>query len=136
MSDTFDFEVHPDRLAIARLAAGSPLPAWAEPADAAAFVTVSQTRNELSIVCAQRQVPQGVRCERDKVMFGIAGVVPMTTIGLLAGLCARLAEAAVPVFVVSTYDTDYLLVSADRFAAARSVLEAAGHRFVGELPAD
>ena len=46
-----------------------------------------------------------------------------------------LADAAVPVFVISTYDTDYLLVSAPRFAAARAALQGQGHRFVGEPPA-
>lgn len=130
MTATFEFEVLPERLAIVRLAPDSAVPPWA----IGEFVTVSRTRGELSIVCAERHVPAVVACERGKVAFGIAGVVPMTTIGVLAALCGALARAAVPVFVISTYDTDYLLVSADRFAAARTALAAAGHRLRGELP--
>lgn len=127
---TFPFAIHPERLAIARLAPDVPVPAWAR----GAFVTVSRTPTELSIVCAQEHVPPAVQQERDKVAFGIAGVVPMTTIGILASLCGALAAAQVPVFAISTFDTDYLLVSADRFAAARAALEADGHTFTGSLP--
>lgn len=131
MNSTFTFAIHAERLAIARQPADAPLPAWAR----GGFVTVSRTKDELSIVCAQQHVPAGVQHERDKVAFGIVGTVPMTTIGILASLCGALAQAKVPVFVISTYDTDWLLVSADRFAAARGALVALGHAFVGEMPA-
>lgn len=125
----FEFRVHDERLAIARLPPAAALPTWAR----GAFVNVARTVDELSIVCAQANVPPGVQHERDKVAFGIVGVVPMTTIGVLASLCGALAAAKVPVFVLSTYDTDWLLVSADRLAPARAALEALGHSFVGAV---
>jgi hypothetical protein len=127
---TFEFAVHGERLAICRLPADAALPPWAQ----GGFVTVSRTAQELSVVCAQRHVPASVQQERDKVAFGIVGVVPMTSVGILAALCRALADAAVPVFVISTYDTDWLLVAADRFAAAQAALAAQGHRFVGAPP--
>ncbi|MDZ4771705.1 MAG: ACT domain-containing protein [Planctomycetota bacterium] len=106
------------------------MPDWAT----GKFVTISRTCDELSIVCAQSAVPSHVRHERDKIALGIEGVIPMTTIGLLAQLCAALAAASVPVFVISTYDTDWLLVSAERFTAAKSALEEQGHQVRGALP--
>lgn len=127
---TFSFVVHQERLAICRLPPTAAVPEWAT----GAFVNIARTATELSIVCPQRHVPAGVQHERDRIAFGIEGVVPMTTIGLLAALCTTLAGAAVPVFVISTYDTDYLLVSAERFPAARRALLAGGHRFSGDLP--
>lgn len=127
---TFDFIVHGERLAIARLQPTAAMPTWAR----GGFVTISRTRDELSIVCDQRHVPADVQQERDRVAFGIVGVVPMTTIGLLASLCATLAAARVPVFVISTFDTDWLLVAAANFATARDALTAAGHRLHGEPP--
>jgi hypothetical protein len=131
MADSFSFVVHPERLAICRLPADAAIPDWAR----GGFVTISRTAAELSIVCAQHHVPASVQQERDKVAFGIAGVVPMTTIGVLASLCGALAKVRVPVFVVSTYDTDYLLVSAANFAAAREALAGLGHRVAGDQPA-
>jgi hypothetical protein len=130
MADSFSFVVHPERLAICRLPADAAVPDWAR----GGFVTVSRTAAELSIVCDQRHVPASVQQERDKVAFGIAGVVPMTTIGVLASLCGALAKVRVPVFVVSTYDTDYLLVSAANFDAARAALAGLGHACRGDLP--
>jgi len=120
---SYVFRVHGERLAIARLERDAPQPDWAR----GAFVHVARTPAELSIVCAQAHVPADVRHERDKVALGIEGVVPMTVVGLLAKLCTALAAARVPVFVISTYDTDWLLVDAARLADARAALEGAGY---------
>jgi hypothetical protein len=119
---SYALRVHGERLAIARLDRDAPVPAWAR----GAFVTVSRTPEELSIVCAQEHVPAGVRHEREKVALGIEGTVPMTVVGLLAKLCGALAAAGVPVFALSTYDTDWLLIDAVRLEAARRALEQAG----------
>jgi hypothetical protein len=119
---TYSFRVHGERLAIARLAPEALVPEWAR----GAFVNIARTPAELSIVCAQQHVPPGVRHEREKVALGIEGTVPMTVVGLLAKLCGALAAAGVPVFVLSTYDTDWLLVDAVRLEAARRALEQAG----------
>lgn len=128
---SFRFRVHGERLAIARLPNTDPLPGWAT----GTFVTISRTCDELSIVCAQGAVPSHVKHERDKIALGIEGVIPMTTLGLLARLCAALTKASVPVFVISTYDTDWILVPAERFEAARAALEGQGHVVSGGLPA-
>lgn len=48
-------------------------------------------------------------------------------IGVVASLVTPLAEAGISVFVVSTFDTDYLLVKADDLARATAALRAAGH---------
>lgn len=129
-SNTHRFRVHGESLAIARLPPDTPLPRWPD----GGFVTISRTCDELSIVCAQRLVPAHVVQQRGMIALGIEGVIPMTTIGLLATLCTALAGARVPVFVISTYDTDWLLVSAGHFAAAKSVLEELGHEVSGALP--
>jgi len=120
----FAFRVHHERLAIARLAPDAPVPPWA----LGDFVTISRTATELSVLCAEVHVPADVLQVRNRVALGIVGVVPMTTIGLLAGLCTALATAGVPVFVISTYDTDYLLVTAERLDDTRRALEGLGHR--------
>lgn len=127
----YRFRVHDERLAIARLDQDAAVPIWAR----GRFVHVARTPAELSIVCAQEHVPPAVQQARDKIALGIEGVVPMTVVGLLADLCAALARDAVPVFVISTYDTDWLLVDAPRLEAARAALVGAGYEVVGEGPA-
>jgi hypothetical protein len=130
MNDRFRFAVHGERLAIARLERDADVPSWAR----GGFVTVARTPSELSVVCAQAHVPREIVHERDKIAIAIQGVVPMTSVGILAALCTSLAAARVPVFAISTYDTDWLLVSAEHFGAARRALEGAGHAVLGEVP--
>ncbi len=131
MSTSFRFRVHDERLAIARLPQTAAFPAWAQ----GRFVHLARTPDEVSIVCAQVHVPADVQQERDKIALGIEGVIPMTTVGILAALCGALAKETVPVFALSTYDTDWLLVSAARFDDARRALESVGHSVIGTLPA-
>lgn len=48
-------------------------------------------------------------------------------VGILASLASPLAEAGISLFAVSTFDTDSLLVKAERFGDAQRALEGAGH---------
>ena len=99
----------PDTFAICRLDADAAVPAWAT---TGSFFSISRTTDELSIVCLQSLVPDGVRYERDWRCLQLAGPIPFTTVGVLASLVQPLAEVAISVFAVSTFDTDYLLVKA------------------------
>jgi hypothetical protein len=53
----------------------------------------------------------------------------MTAVGILAGITALLRDVQVPVFVISTYDTDWILVDKERFGTAKEALIKAGHTF-------
>jgi hypothetical protein len=48
--------------------------------------------------------------------------------GMLSAIVAPLAAAGVPLWVVSSFDGDLVLVPADRLTAASAVLQAAGHQ--------
>jgi hypothetical protein len=48
--------------------------------------------------------------------------------GMLSAIVAPLAAAGVPVWVVSSFDGDLVLVPADRLGEASGVLQAAGHQ--------
>ena len=51
----------------------------------------------------------------------------MPTTIVLAAITVPLAEAGISVFAVSTYDTDYILVTESDLENAIAVLERAGH---------
>ena len=123
---TFTFRLLPERLAICRLAADAPLPDW----PGGAFVSIARTPDELSIVCDERCVPAGVRNASGRRALGIAGTVDFAAVGVIAGLTRPLADAGVSVFVVSTYDTDWVLVQEPDLATALRVLRASGHTIV------
>jgi uncharacterized protein len=110
--------------AVCRLAADAPVPGWAA---GGPFVSIARTEDELSVVCREGAVPEGVRCEGGWRCLRIAGRLSLSLVGILASLLGPLAEAGVSVFVVSTFDTDYLLVRVADFQRAVDVLRSAGH---------
>lgn len=114
-------------LAVVRLAQTDEIPDWARHGT---FASATRTGNELSLVCEFERVPEGQRREGPFRAFEVAGPLDFALTGILAALLAPLAEAAISIFAVSTFDTDYVLVKADRLEAAASVLRAAGHEIL------
>ncbi len=110
-------------LAVCRFPADAPLPVWVLHAEAA-FWSLTRTPDELSVVCAEDDLPPSVdsHVERGWRAFQVEGPLPFTLTGVIAGLTAPLAEAGVPVFVISTYDSDVLLVKTADLDRAREVL--------------
>ena len=115
-----------DRLAICRLMAGDTIPEWAS--SGGRFCSVTRTAGELSIICAENAVPPGVPCERAWRIFQIAGPLDFAATGILVSAARPLAEAGVPIFAISTFDTDYVLIKQEHAENAVRALESAGHR--------
>ena len=113
-----------DTLAVCRLAPGTALPDWAR----GSLVSVTHTADESSVLCALESVPDTVKTEKPWRAFRVAGTLDFNEIGILSALAKPLADAAISIFVVSTFDTDYLLVKAGRLKDAVSVLEQNGHK--------
>ena len=116
----------PEEFAICRLHPDAPQPEWAA---ASSFVTFSRTREELSVTCAACVVPDGVEARRGWRCLKVEGPFELeTTVGVLAALAAPLARVGVSLYVVSTFDTDYLFVQGAQLHDAVAALEGAGHR--------
>lgn len=119
------FRVTPYRLAVCRLNAGDAIPDWALNS---AWHSVTRTPEELSIVCEESCVPAGVRCQPGWRVLMLEGPFDFGLTGILASVLQPLAEARVPIFALSTFDTDWVLVPADRLMDACAALQAAGHQ--------
>lgn len=96
------------------------------------FVSITRTRDELSIVCNERDVPSGVKADRGWRALKIEGPLDLALTGVLASIAVPLAEAQINLFAISTFDTDYVLVKADRVAEAIGVLRNAGHYLISD----
>ena len=116
--------VLPEPLAIVRLPAGSAHPAWAT---GEALLSITRTRDELSIVCDGARVPGDVAAEPGWRALAVEGPLDFGLTGVLASIAAPLAAAGVSIFALSTYDTDYVLVRSGALAGAREALTRAGH---------
>jgi hypothetical protein len=122
------FSVAGTGLVVCRLEADAIVPGWAA---RGAFFSVTRTQEELSIVCAEERVPAEVKRSGRFVLLKLYGPFAFTETGVVSSFAGPLAEAGVPVFVVSTFDTDYVLVPEESLEAALSALQKAGHEMVG-----
>lgn len=113
-----------DRLAIWRHGANEPLPP--EPR-AAQLWAVVRTADELSVVGPEAEAPGDVPVQRGWRALMVAGPLDFELTGVLAALAASLAEAGISIFAISTYETDYVLVRADRLDDAVATLRAQGY---------
>ena len=120
-----ELHVLAETLALARLPAQAAVPAWVAGRD---FLVVARTQRELSIVCRDDAVPAThAEVERGFRALAVAGTLDFALTGIVAALAAPLAEAGISIFGISTYDTDHILVRADRLDDAKAVLVKAGH---------
>ena len=113
----------PERLAVCRLPADAASPDWARPGELLAFV---RTADELSIVCTERFVPPDVRAERTWRAIQVQGPLEFSMVGVLASIAVPLARVGISIFVLSTFDTDYVLVKEDALDRAVSALTQSG----------
>ena len=125
MTRALDLTVEPWELAVCRLSPGAAVPEWAT---GGAFHAITRTPRELSVVCAAADVPDDVRSQAGWRCFSLAGPIPFEETGVLSSIAVPLAAANVGIFVISTFDTDYVLVAGRQLVAATRALEAAGHR--------
>ena len=114
----------PEPYAIVRLHPGAELPSWV---DRGPFRSVTRTDNEVSVVCRDRDVPGGESAERGWRVLEVAGPLNFSLTGVVASLVVPLAEEDVPIFVVSTFETDYVMVRGGDLERAADALRGAGH---------
>ncbi len=119
----------PGLFAIARMDPGEPIPDWAF---GGSFVSISRSKHELSVVTEQFAVPQDVKADRGWRAFMIAGPMELSTVGVLASITRPLADRGIPLFAISTYDTDYVLVRSTDAEAAEFALTNPRHAFIFE----
>jgi hypothetical protein len=120
----------PGQFAITRLGANSSVPAWALSGE---FSSITRTRDELSVVCAAENVVPGTDSQSGWICFKLEGPFPFSQTGILAAFINPLSHNGVPIFAVSTFDTDYVLIQ-DRFlGVAEDLLRNAGHELLESL---
>ncbi|HET7106299.1 MAG TPA: ACT domain-containing protein [Candidatus Acidoferrum sp.] len=114
--------------AIVKLPSDAEIPAWAA---GSAFFSVTRTLDELSVVSAEASVPLELNASRGWRMLKVHGPSAFEETGVVAALANPLARVGVGIFVISTFDTDYLLVQQEEIPVAVETLEHAGHTILG-----
>jgi uncharacterized protein len=132
LPNNLKYRVLPEELAVFRLAADGRIPPRALEGG---YFCVVRTSDELSVVCvealcAEDRVFDGALAERGWLALQLQGPFPFSMTGVLASFVQPLAAAQVPIFAISTFDTDYVLIKRDDLDRAINALQAAGHEKV------
>lgn len=93
--------------------------------NAGGFLNISRTEQELSVVCESSRLPdqKPQKAQEGWKAFKVKGPLDFSLTGILSSIAKPLADNEVPIFAISTFDTDYVLVEDKHFAKARAVLE-------------
>ena len=118
-----DLTILPEKLAIVQFPHNEKAPNWIS----GNFYSITQTAEELSIVCNQNIVPEGIKADKNWKALKVIGPLEFSLVGILANLSTTLAKSNISIFVISTYDTDYILVKNIDLEKAIKALKSAGH---------
>ena len=117
----------PGPYAIVRLAPGSAIPDWATIGD---FTSITRTAHELSVVCLTGNLPPDVDSPHRWICLKLEGPFPFSLTGVLLSFIEPLSINKIPIFAVSTYDTDYVLIQEEFARSALDILQRAGHELL------
>lgn len=95
------------------------------------YCFIGKTDEEKSLVCPTEKIPNNTT-ERDDhwKAFRIEGILDFSLIGILAKISSLLAENNIGIFVISTYNTDYVLTKSDDFLRALEILSEAEYQIL------
>ena len=95
------------------------------------FTFFSKTDEEISLVCETKYVPEdALEVEHGWKCFKISGVLDFGLVGIIAKISSVLAKNNISVFVVSTYNTDYIFVKEETYNKVTLILSENGYRIV------
>ena len=117
----------PGAYAIVRMDPEATVPDWATKG---AFSSVTRSADELSIVCPADNLPANLSSECHWICFKLEGPFPFSQTGVLLSCIEPPSHNGVPIFAISTYDTDYVLVQEEFMVVAEQALGAAGHALI------
>ncbi|MBD1209193.1 MAG: ACT domain-containing protein [Ignavibacteria bacterium] len=99
------------------------------------FYTISRSPDELSLVCEERLVVRNIdhyglgniaRIDGNWRILRL-GVMDLSLVGIAAKFSGVLAEAGININIISTYDTDYVMVKQAKLSRALTALREAGY---------
>lgn len=128
MAGPFQFSVESGSLCIAQFSPDMDLTTLLT---GSGFLSITRTLDEVSVVAAEPFSFAGARVEGGWKAIKIKGPMDFALTGVLSAFLEPLAAACIPIFAISTFDTDYILVKAGQVEEAVSVLEEAGHMRFG-----
>ena len=114
-----------DPVSVLRRHPGDSVPAWVW--KSGELVSVTRTANELSIICATETIGAEPGAVGPYIAYLVDEVLDFTLTGVLSSLLEPLTDAGISILALSTHDTDWILVPANRADEAAKAWRRRGH---------
>jgi len=122
---TYNLILSTKKYSIYKFQKDSVLPDWIYSSE---FCSVTRTDEELSVVTAQTDhISDWSASSNDWRLFKIEGPLDFSLIGVIADISAILKEVKISIFIISTYDTDYILVKENDLNTSIASLKKSGY---------
>jgi len=121
-----EIKILPDSYTILRFDPESSIPDFALNSP---FYSVTKTGDELSVVCREQELVKGnYRSSTCWKILELEGPLDFSIVGLISDLTGVLKKSGVATFVISSYDTDFILIKKNMLERATEGLKAAGYK--------
>lgn len=110
--------------AVCQISNREKVPSWVEEKG---FFSVTKTEDEISVVMLQDKISKEIKAEKDWRILKVEGTLEFSLIDILAKISSVLAENQISIFVISTFNTDYILVKEEKIEKAMAVLSQEGY---------
>lgn len=85
------------------------------------FFSVTSTPEEISVITnSQAEFPR-IRSDKGWKGFKVEGILEFSMVGILHAIIGPLKDFGISVFVVSTFNTDYIFVKEKHFERAKEI---------------
>ena len=135
VTDSLTIALQPEIYCVLKQAAG-PSPTWDSfQGYDGSFFSVTRTSEEWSVICAQTVdnlalFSDAVEIETDFSLLKILGKLDFGLVGVLAKFAQIFANANIPIFCLSTFNTDYFLIKKEKLSEALTALESHNIKWV------
>jgi uncharacterized protein len=123
------FVILRETFAICRLDKDAPIPEWTFQGG---LFSLTRTKDELSMVVPQINVPKGIICNQGWSCLKVKGPLDLSLTGIISSIASTLEKEGMSLFSISTYDTDYVMVRERDLEKAIFALTEAGQRIEWE----
>lgn len=92
---------------------------------------LSITDDEISLVCKNEFIPSNYTdIEKDYRCFKIEGNLDFSLVGIISRISKLLADSNIPIFVISTFNTDYFLVKDEYYERVKTLLKLNNYKLI------
>lgn len=123
----YQFKILNDLYSVCKLNPNSNIPIWINKNE---FYSITKTEDELSILCSQKDIPEEIQCEKDWKILKIDSKLDFSMVGVISQISKLLAENNISIFVISTFDTDYICIKEKDLLKSVEILKQAGNIFL------